>query len=40
MESISARLESVTFPAERMTLFLSHRPNGVLTYTPLYSIEF
>ena len=39
MESISARLESVTFPAERMTLFLSHRPNGVLTYTPLYSIE-
>ena len=39
LETVSARLEPVTFPAERMTLFLSHRPNGVLTYTPLYSIE-
>ena len=39
LQTLSARLEPVRFPAERMILFLSHRPDGVLTYTPLYTKE-
>ena len=37
---IAPRLEKVTFTAEEMILFLSHRPDGVLTYTPLYVRKF
>ena len=35
--TVSARLEPVSFTAERMVLSLSHRPEGVLTYTPLFT---
>ena len=37
LSALSAGLEPVRFTAERMVLYLSHRPDGVLTYTPLYT---
>lgn len=37
LAAVSARLEPVRFTADRMILYLSHRPDGVLTYSPLYT---
>lgn len=31
---------AVSVPVDKMVLYLSHRPNGKLTYTPLWSKDF
>lgn len=39
-EALRLPVKPVAFAASEFTLFYSHRVNGVLTYTPVYSVGF